>query len=76
MAAYGRKVPRGLNRPSSLHTNFRLSAGGETLALVNASGEIMDHMSVGDVPSNMSFGRQNGAKGFFYFQTPTPAGAL
>ncbi len=67
----------GLNSTSgsALHTNFRLSGAGEVVALYNAAGENIDAIGVGDVPSNMSFGRNVDSKGFFYFQTPTPGSA-
>ncbi len=67
----------GLNTQSAstLHTNFRLSAAGETLALYDAAEQPVDSMCVGDVPSNMSFGRVVGNKGFFYFQSPSPGSA-
>ncbi len=60
---------------STLQTNFRLSGTGETVALYNPSGQNIDAMGVADVPSDMSFGRIAGNKGFFYFQTPTPGSA-
>ncbi len=66
----------GLNTTSgsALHTNFRLSAAGETLALYDSSEQLLDSICAGGIPSDMSFGRIVGNKGFFYFQTPSPGG--
>jgi hypothetical protein len=66
----------GLNQKgTTLHTNFRLSAAGETVGLFDPSEKVVDAMGIGEVPSNMSFGRVSGKKGFFYFQTPSPLAA-
>ena len=66
----------GLNKKSgTLHTNFRISTGGEVLALCTPDGTITDHMGIQDVPSDMSMGRQTGQSGFFYFKSPSPRAA-
>jgi len=56
------------------HTNFKLSAGGETVALTSGNGiTIIDSISYGTQMSNQSFGRiQDGGSewGILY---PTPA---
>lgn len=57
----------------SLHTNFKLKSEGEQLYLSNAAKEIMDQVSFGVIPPNVSFGRiQDGATNWGYFKSPTP----
>ena len=63
------------DQTGAMHANFRISGSGEVIALYNGNEELMDRVYVGDVPTNMSVGRQNGSNGFFYFQTPTPVAA-
>ncbi len=61
-----------------LHTNFRLSNGGEFLALVNPSGEVESGFAP-VFPSqrrNVSYGRANGAPNVLgFFSVPTPGTA-
>lgn len=63
----------GLDKTSGgeLHASFRLSSKGEVLGLTDNTGKIVDHLCAGNVPSNMSFGRQLGSTGFFYFPNPS-----
>lgn len=61
-----------------LHTNFKLSNGGEFLALVNPSGEVASGFAPVYPPQrkNVSYGRANGAPNVVgYFATPTPGTA-
>jgi hypothetical protein len=61
-----------------LHTNFRLSNGGEFLALVNPSGEVVSGFAPAYPPQrkNVSYGRANGAPNVVgYFASPTPGTA-
>ncbi len=66
--------PPELNFPGSeLHTSFRLSSGGEMLILTDSSGNLMDSVSFGAIPRDISYGRQSGDPGkWLYFEDPTP----
>ena len=56
----------------AVHAGFSLNAAAEELYLTNADGELMDYVSLHDIPYNGSIGRLDGERGFFYFPTPTP----
>lgn len=57
-----------------LHTNFAISADGETISLTNPDGVVVDFAPPTTMLANISFGRSpNGTGGFVFFQTPTPA---
>ncbi len=59
-----------------LHTNFAISAGGETLTLTFPDGTIADQVPAIVIPQNFSYGRApSGSSTFLIFQQPTP-GAL
>ena len=56
-----------------LHTNFKISASGETITLSNAAGSIIDSVPATIIPIDVSFGRYpNGVGNFVYFGSPTP----
>ncbi len=56
-----------------LHTNFKLSAGGEDLGLFTANGSQIDALTFGAQTANVSFGRSSdGGSSFQFFTTPTP----
>ena len=56
-----------------LHTNFKLSAGGEFLALVNIDGvTILDSISYGDQSTDISYGRVFDGSSNWDFLSPTP----
>ena len=58
-----------------LHTNFRLSAAGETLVLCTTDSRIVDSVETGEMLSNISRGRKPGQKDeWVYFLEPTPGG--
>ena len=58
---------------NAYHTSFRLSAsGGTTLSLSDASGNILDRLSVPEQYANISYGRVSSLSGFAYFEAPTP----
>ncbi|MEM7789090.1 MAG: CotH kinase family protein [Bacteroidota bacterium] len=60
----------------ALHTNFRLSAGGEQVALFSASGAALDTLTFGEQTTDISFGRYpNGGTTFGVFTSPTPGAA-
>ncbi|MFZ1288954.1 MAG: CotH kinase family protein [Melioribacteraceae bacterium] len=56
----------------TLHTNFSLANGEETLYLSNNFGEIIDSVKLPETDSDISIGRKNGATEWFYFNQPTP----
>ncbi|HSD14304.1 MAG TPA: CotH kinase family protein [Flavobacterium sp.] len=61
---------------SPLHTNFKLSASGETLILTNPSGNNVGTVSPVALQSDISYGRfPNGSGPYVYFSTPTPNAA-
>ncbi|MEO8400058.1 MAG: chitobiase/beta-hexosaminidase C-terminal domain-containing protein, partial [Ignavibacteriaceae bacterium] len=68
------EVPEILDVPNFyLHTNFKISAGGETIILTNSSGEILDSIYSGGIPANSSYGRQpDGSTNWTIFSHPTP----
>lgn len=55
-----------------LHTPFKLSRLGETLALYNAQDQLIDHYYLGAMPQDVSVGREEGKTGYSYFTTPSP----
>lgn len=68
----------GKNRTNanSLHTNFRLSAAGETVRLTRPDGRTTDEVGVPALLKDVAYGRQpDGGSALFYLATPTP-GAL
>lgn len=54
-----------------LHANFKLSAGGESLFLVNASGTIVDEVTFTEQETDSSYGRFPSGTGPFRTMTPT-----
>ncbi len=54
-----------------LHANFKLSANGETIVLVNSIGEITDQVSFGEQQEDISFARIPNGMGDFQFRTET-----
>ncbi len=56
-----------------LHTNFRLSADGETLYLSDADSQITDSVLFGEISSDISYGRYpDGVSDWQFFDQPTP----
>jgi hypothetical protein len=56
-----------------LHANFKLSAGGEDLAIFSANGTQLDALTFGPQSANISYGRSvDGSANFEFFNTPTP----
>jgi len=60
---------------SKLSAPFKLSRLGTTLALFNAQDQLTDRYFIGEVPQNISVGREKGASAIAYFETPTPGAA-
>ena len=54
---------------------FKLSRLGSTVALFDADDNLLDRYFIGDVPQNISVGRESGAAEIAYFETPTPGAA-
>ena len=55
------------------HTNFSLSAGGETIVLSTVFGQQVDRVSYEDIGKDMSWGRDHNDIGSWrVFETPTP----
>ena len=64
------------NPTGELHTNFAVSASGESLALTEPSGTTIDLIAVPSLPANISYGRKPGqGDSLFYFEAPTPNAA-
>lgn len=55
-----------------LHTNFKISASGETLVLTDSSGVIIDRVGVPATATDISFARLSDAGPLWGFQKPTP----
>lgn len=59
-----------------VHTNFKLSAGGEYVALVDTNGvTVIDSLSFGPQILNVSFGRYPNGSGSWQEMPPTPGAA-
>jgi hypothetical protein len=59
-----------------LHTNFKISAEGETLILSRPDSSILDSVSAIPLLADISFGRKpDGKDSWFYFASPTPGTA-
>ena len=57
---------------SFLHTNFRISSGGETLILSDENEVILDSIFIDILETDMSFGRQYEGDNWSIFSSPTP----
>lgn len=56
-----------------LHTNFKLSKGGEEIALFSKDKELLDHVVYSSQEVNISYGRKwDGIDKWVYFNRPTP----
>ena len=53
-------------------TGFGLDSGNEQLYLSDSQGQLLDYVSLRDIPYNASFGRQAGENGWFYFASASP----
>ena len=57
----------------TLHTNFKISNGQESVYLSNIEGTIIDTIGVVFIPNNLSYGRYPDGNGsLHYFDQPTP----
>lgn len=56
-----------------LHTNFKISSGGEVITLTNPEGNTVNQAPATALESNVSIGRQpDGTGEWLFFYTPTP----
>lgn len=53
---------------------FELNSENEQLYLASAAGELLDYVSLKDIPYLGSYGRISGEGGWFYFFSPSPGG--
>lgn len=61
------------NPTQPLHTNFGISAGGETIQLTDNNSLTVDFIPPVVLQADISFGRQpDNGEGLFYFNVPTP----
>ncbi len=58
-------------RPRTAHTNFKIS-NDETLVLLDANGNEIDKLFVGNIPSDISLGRRTQDNGLVLFDPPSP----
>lgn len=64
-------LPRS-NLPT-LHTNFKIDAGGETITLTSPDGVLLDTVETGALPTDISVGRfPDGSGELRYHDEPTP----
>jgi hypothetical protein len=57
----------------ALHTNFAISAAGETISLTAPDGTLADQMPATALPTDISYGRlPNGTGPFVFFEEATP----
>jgi parallel beta-helix repeat protein len=58
---------------TGLHTDFKLSADGESVVLYNSVGQLVDFLPFGSQNQDVSYGRKtDGSKDLGLFTTPTP----
>ena len=56
-----------------LHTNFKLSAGGESVGLFDSDLNLIDEISFGEQSDDISYGRAfDGSNDWQFFDSPTP----
>ena len=60
--------------PTEIHTNFKLSKGGEFLALTDSTGTtVIDSLSFGQQTTDISYGRKpDGGNTWVFMNPPTP----
>ncbi|MFC1694309.1 CotH kinase family protein [Candidatus Latescibacterota bacterium] len=68
-----RGVPGILISYTYFHTNFKISATGETITLTDTAGNVCDQVDTGYIPMNISRGRNpDGGAEWIFFEQPTP----
>ena len=58
-----------------LHTNFKISAGGETIRLTLPFGVVEDEVAAIAIPTDYSYGRSENPASHAFFTIPTPGAA-
>ena len=58
-----------------IHTNYKLSADGEVLALFDSEGNLLDRCNLRGIPVGASAGRSGEGSTLVYFKEPTPGAA-
>lgn len=53
-------------------TGFGLDSGNEQLYLSDSQGQLLDYVSLRDIPYDASYGRQEGESGWFFFASASP----
>ena len=61
-----------LDQTGWLHTNFQISADGESLYLVTADGDTIDHMLLPEQRTHVTYGLTADSTTLRYFPEPTP----
>ena len=64
-------LPDDFGATTALHTNFKLSASGETIVLSDSSGIEIDRIEYPEMQNDISYGRLNDAS-YSLFNSPTP----
>ena len=65
--------PEPGSNAQQLHASFSLTrAGGETITFSDATGRVLDKIYLPEIPTDISYGRTQGANGLFYYDAPTP----
>ncbi len=76
-----REKPQHLSAPpdflnlksASLHANFKIKGGGESLVLVNGDGQVLDSLKTPELPMDISYGRiPDGGADWRLLARPTP----
>lgn len=68
--------PRLNLQPAHLHSNFAISAAGETLVLTTPAGALVDSVTVPSLAADISYARvPDGAARWIFAARPTPAAA-
>ena len=63
-------------KPSQLHTNFAISASGETLTLTRADGMLADSVTIPSSAANIAYARRpDGGARWLFVNQPTPEAA-
>lgn len=58
-----------------LHTNFKISASGETITLCDSTGTILNQITTGVLPADISIGHLNDSSSLYIFYPSSPGSA-
>ena len=59
-------------RPDYLHTNFKISSGGESLYLFDSTGILIDSLMIPVLQGDISYGNVPASEDYRLFESPTP----